>query len=165
MKTLFLLSALIVLASCNSPQHSTDEALAAKVTNEPFNSEHPGKALMQQYCYACHNASTPEADRIAPPMIAIKRHYISEDTTREEFTTELLEWVKEPSEAKAKMFGAVNRFGVMPYQTFPVEDIKLISEYIFDYEIEQPDWFEAHFQQGHGKGMGKGMRRGNGSRN
>jgi hypothetical protein len=93
-------------------------------------------------------------------MIAVKKHYISENTTKEEFTNELLNWVKEPSEEKTKMPGAVRRFNLMPYQFFPEETIREIADYMFDYEIEQPAWFEEHFQKGHGKGMGNGKGKG-----
>ena len=37
--------------------------------------QHPGKKIMEMQCYVCHNPATPEENRIAPPMIAIKNHY------------------------------------------------------------------------------------------
>ena len=128
------------------------------------NKTHPGKKLMETNCYVCHSPTASQEDRIGPPMIAIKKHYINENTTKEEFVNAMRAWVKNPIEENAKMFGAVRRFGVMPKTPYPEETIELISEYMFNNEIEQPEWFEEHFNAERGKGMknGKGKGSGNG---
>lgn len=80
-------------------------------------------------------------------MIAIKKRYIFKDTSKEEFITSTQNWVKNPNEKDAKMFGAVKRFGVMQKLLYPEETVSIIAEYIYDYQIEKPAWFEAHFNQ------------------
>ena len=50
----------------------------------------------------------------------------------------------------------------MPKQSFPEEDIKQIAEYMFDFDIEQPEWFEDHFKEEQGKHKGQGMGNGKG---
>jgi len=164
MKYLLVLSSLFSIVSCNNPINNKYEASipSSEKAEYAINNEHSGQKLMEKNCYTCHNPTTSEAERIGPPMIAIKKHYISENTTKEEFTNAMLNWVKEPSAEKSKMPGAVRRFKVMPYQFFPEETIREIAHYMFDYEIEQPAWFEEHFQKGNGKGMGKGMQKGKG---
>jgi cytochrome c551/c552 len=130
--------------------------------------EHPGKKLMETNCYVCHSPTATMEDRIGPPMIAVKKHYISENTTKEEFIANIQNWIKNPNEEDAKMFGAVKKFGIMPKTPYPDETINQIADYMFDNEIEQPEWFEAHFNEemgignGNGKGMGKGNGMGNG---
>jgi hypothetical protein len=42
------------------------------------------------------------------------------------------------------MFGAVRRFGVMVKQPFSEDDIKLIADYMFDNNLEKPEWFDDH---------------------
>jgi hypothetical protein len=165
MKILMLISGLLFMLSCNSNQNDSYLAVTAEVETTLLDPEHPGKALLEKNCYACHNATASQEDRIAPPMIAVKMHYLSEGTSKEEFTAALLAWTKEPSEDKAKMFGAVKRFGVMPYQSFPEETIRQISEYIYDYDIEEPEWFAEHHGGGKGKGNGQGMKKGKGMGN
>ena len=56
------------------------------------------------------------------------------------------------------MIGAVDKFKAMPKQEFKEDDLTKIASYIYDNEIETPEWFEDHFQQKHknGQGMGKG---------
>ncbi|WP_178984940.1 Tll0287-like domain-containing protein [Winogradskyella helgolandensis] len=158
---------LLVLAtffvSCNS-SNKKEKNSYSKVEHTSDKSDHPGKKLMETNCYICHSATAGHDDRIGPPMIAIKRHYINSKTTKEEFTEAIQAWIKNPNEADAKMPGAVKQYGVMPIQHFPEETIAQISEYMFDIEIEQPEWFENHFneERGKGKGMGNGRGMGNG---
>ena len=139
-----------VFSSCNNSNKSSyvanDDMSATK------NETHPGKKLMETNCYVCHSPTASQEDRIGPPMIAIKKHYINEGTTKEEFVNAMQAWLKNPIEENAKMFGAVRRFGVMPKTPYPEETIELISEYIFNNEIEQPEWFEEHFNEMKGKG-------------
>lgn len=124
---------------------------------------HIGKKIMETECYICHNPKVNQESMIAPPMIAIKRHYIGENTTKEQFTQDLIKWVNDP-EAKTKMPGAQRRFGKMPYMPYPEEEIAQIADYLYDHDIDKPVWFDAHFENehGNGKGMGKGKGKGKG---
>lgn len=162
--TLFLV---VLLSSCNNNEHDryTASAETPISAERAVIQEHPGKKLMENNCYVCHNPKTSEEAMIAPPMIAVKMHYISQDTSKEDFVNAMVEWSKNPSEETSKMPGAVKKFGLMPYQFFPENTTRQIADYIFDNDIEKPEWFDAHFNQMHGdrpgmKGQGKGMGRG-----
>ena len=146
----------LIFLSCNQPVQDKNDYLA--INNISQSNEHAGKKLMEMYCYACHNATTSHDSRLAPPMIAIKKHYINSSTTKEEFVNAIQAWVKNPNKDDAKMFGAVKRFGVMIKQPFAEDDIKLIADYMFDNDIDQPEWFEDHEK---GSKMGKGKVNGN----
>lgn len=130
--------------------------------NRMDHQEHPGKKLMETNCYVCHSPTATMEDRIGPPMIAVKKHYISENTSKEEFTADMLSWINNPNEEDAKMRGAVKKFGVMPNTPYPEETIQQIADYMFDNEIEQPEWFEDHLDEERGMGKGKGMKKGKG---
>ena len=161
-KTLLLISIVLLVFNCEDSKKSD----YSSVTKRQGATQHPGKKLMETNCYVCHSPSASEENRIGPPMIAIKKHYINDNTTKEEFVASMQEWIKNPNKEDAKMYGAVKRFGVMPKQAFPQETIAKIAEYMFDFEIEQPEWFEDHFNNENGKhkgqGMGKGMGHGKG---
>lgn len=160
MKNVIILTVLTMfLLSCNN---SKKESLTAFEKQMEAN-KHPLKKLMETNCYTCHNPTASQQDRIGPPMIAIKKHYINEDTTQEEFTAALQAWIKNPNAEDAKMFGAVKRFGVMPKQAFPEETIKQIADYMYNFDIEQPEWFEDHFNEEKGKHNGKGHGKGQGN--
>lgn len=115
----------------------------------------PGKHMMEQECYICHDPKASRADRIAPPMEAIKRHYIDSNTTREAFTEALIRWVNDP-ETASKMPGAHKKFGPMPYMPNPDDAVAQIAHYLYDNEIERPQWFDTHFKNAHKKGKGMG---------
>ncbi|MDO5970061.1 hypothetical protein Q4Q35_09590 [Flavivirga aquimarina] len=145
----FLVLFLFIITACKKPKGEN-----SKILTESYGQklqEHPGKKLMETYCYLCHDATKSEEERLAPPMIAIKKRYIFEGTSKEEFINDMQRWIKNPNEKDAKMFGAVRRFGVMQKLPYPEEDIRQIADYMFDYDIEQPEWFEEHFNQMRGK--------------
>ena len=102
---------------------------------------------METNCYVCHSPTASHKNRIAPPMIAIKKHYINDKTSKEKFIQSMQSWIKNPTKENAKMSGAVNRFGVMPKQLFPEETIKQIADYLFDNTLEKPKWFQEHFNK------------------
>lgn len=159
MKQLLIISVLaITFFSCKDSEKKHHSALDLQLQAN----NHPGKKLMEKHCYVCHNPTASHDDRIAPPMVAIKRHYIDEDTSKEKFVAEINAFIKNPTKNNAKLYGAVKRFGVMPKQSFPEEDIKQIAEYMFDFDIEQPEWFEDHFKEEQGKHKGQGMGNGKG---
>ena len=165
MKIIHLFTIVLVLLSCKDTKKADYMEIGESPNNdlEHSNAEHPGKKIVETQCYVCHDATTSEENRIAPPMIAVKRRYLMGGKTKNEFINDILAWSKKPSLEKSKMPGAVERFGVMPYLPYPDEDIRKIAEYLYDYEIDQPDWFEEHYQKNHGKGQGVGMGRGKGN--
>lgn len=147
----------ILFLNCKEEIQPKTDYLALKDMTQ--SSEHAGKKLMETYCYVCHSPTASHENRLAPPMIAIKKHYINDDTTKDEFVSSIQTWIKNPNEDDAKMFGAVRRFGVMIKQSFAEDDIKLIADYMFDNDIDQPEWFEDH-EKGSKMGKGKGNKKG-----
>lgn len=158
MRYIIVILVSVFILSCNN---SKNKDLSAFEKNMQANN-HPGKKLMETNCYVCHSPTASHDDRIGPPMIAIKKHYLNEETTKEEFIADIKTWIKNPNEADARMRGAVRRFGVMPKQAFPEETIEKIADYMYDYEIDQPEWFEDHFNEEKGNHNGKGKGKGNG---
>jgi len=159
MRVIILIFIVSTVISCSNSKKDVYTAKTDLDYDSLSSTEHPGKKLLEQNCYVCHNPTTNEKDRIAPPMIAIKKHYITSTTTKSEFKNTLQKWIKNPNEKDAKMFGAVRRFGVMPKTPYPEETIEQIADYIFDHDIEQPAWFEDHYNKER-RGMGKGKRMG-----
>ncbi len=160
-KISFIIIVLIALVSCKN--NSNENSDYTNLTSIEKDQEHPGKKLLEVNCYVCHSPTASHDDRIAPPMIAVKKHYLTEGVSKKEFIQSIQDYMKNPNAEDAKMYGAVKRFGVMPKATYPDETITQIADYIYDYDIEQPEWFEDHFEQGQGKGQGKGKVKGQGN--
>jgi nitrate reductase cytochrome c-type subunit len=155
---------LTILVSCKEAKKTESKPVENKVESPSAEAAkiHPGKKIMETECYLCHNPKASEVSMIAPPMVAIKKHYIDSATTKEQFIAAMVDWINDPQEEKSKMPGALNRFGIMPYQPYPEETIGQIAEYMYDHEIAQPKWFDDHFQREHGRRMGKGKGMGKG---
>ncbi|WP_405563199.1 DUF3365 domain-containing protein [Polaribacter sp. Asnod6-C07] len=151
MKPITLLLIFVVFIGCknsNRPLTALEKSISETKNHQQ---KHPGKKLMETSCYSCHSLTAPENSRIAPPMIAIKNRYITKNTTKEEFVNDMQNWMKNPTNEKAKMHGAVKRFGLMPKLGYPEETIQKISEYMYDYDIEKPEWFDEHHKNQHPK--------------
>jgi hypothetical protein len=93
-------------------------------------------------------------------MAAIKRRYSMSYPNKRNLWKYLQTGI-DPKEENALMRGAVMKFKVMPKQNFNKNDIEMISEYIFENEIETPVWFQSHFNNQHSSRMGNGKGRGN----
>ena len=142
-KSLLLLFTVLLILSCNKTNKNTYSTIDKKTES---NKEHPGKKLMEINCYVCHSPTASHDNRVAPPMVAIKKHYINDKTSKEDFINSMLDWIKNPTKENAKMFGAINKFGIMPKQAYPDETIEQIADYMFDNDMEAPEWFEEHLK-------------------
>lgn len=135
----------LCLTSCDKKRKNYFKKQNSTVTEEKA-TEHAGKKLLRKKCFICHNPVLSESSMVAPPMIAVKAYYISEYTTKEQFTQNLLTFLKKPTKKNAKMLEAVKRFGLMSYQSFKEEDIKKIAEYLYDFKIKEPKWFKKYWE-------------------
>ena len=124
--TIFLVFGLLLL---NCKEGGKDGTSVAE--SDMVEKQHPGKRIMEQECYICHNPKTSQESMIAPPMVTIKKYYIGENTTKEQFTEDLIKWVNDP-EQESKMPDALFEFGSMPYIPYPDDVIGQIAEYFWN---------------------------------
>ncbi len=139
----FFLLLVIVLLSCGTNEKNEGE----KVKHLNIT----GQELLTTNCVTCHSPTAGMENRLAPPMIAIKRHYIDEGVSLAVFTDALMAFLENPSEANSKMPGAVKKFGLMAKLGYTEQQIRDVAEYIYHADIEQPDWFEKHYKEGRGR--------------
>lgn len=152
MRFSILILAILSFISCDKKEKkSFYESRDGSETATIEISAQEAKKLMENKCYICHNPSSSEKNRIGPPMAAIKAHYMKDSENREEFISEFWHFVERPTKEKAKLKGAVKRFGVMPYQKYKEEEIRAIAAYMYDYQIEEPDWFKSHWEEKQGE--------------
>ena len=156
MRALLFLAVLTFVISCKEQPKKAEETVT--MSAEAL-AEH-GKNMMVTYCYQCHNPNTSRESMLGPPMIGIKKHYISDSTTKEAFVADLLSWMKGPKEENSKMPHALEKFGLMNHQVYPDSVIVGIAEYMYDNEIEQPEWYQKHHEEMHGKEEGTGQEEG-----
>ena len=166
MKPIILIQAILLFFFIGCSEKKQDISVKIAEANISAQIQSDGYTLLKNNCYACHSVTSKSHDEIiAPPMIAIKRRYKMNYNTKEEFVNAITNWALNPTKEHALMRGAVMQFNVMPKQPFIKDDLIKIADYMYDNELEKPEWFENHFNEQHpngmGKGMGKGMIRGN----
>ena len=126
------------------------------------NSEHEeGEKLFKTHCASCHGAEAGNMDlskRVAPPIAAVRMHYIGPYPDESSFVEAVSSWVENQDESKTLMQGAIRRFNIMPPLTIPKEDSRKIASYIYAGDIEEPEGFKQHVEEEHGsRAKGKGM--------
>ena len=144
---------LLLIVGCK--ENTKENYIAVNEVVVSKQNQDEGKKLAETYCYVCHSPSANHDNRLAPPMIAVKKHYKNASTTKEQFVSEIQNWIVNPTIENSKMPGAVRRFGVMPKTPYPEDDIKKIAEYLFDNKIEQPEWFDEHYKEMKDKNKGR----------
>ena len=131
------------------------------------NSQEAGKKLFKTHCAACHGANVGGMDmskRIAPPIVAVRLHYIRTYPDQASFVKAISDWIKKQDASKSLMPGAISRFKIMPPIVISKEDSNKIAAYIYAGDIKKPEGFREHIANEHAKqglrkmqGIGKGM--------
>lgn len=156
MKRIASLLVFLVLVNCRENTKSDPVPIVSDAWQETVQDKdtHPGKRVLETECYQCHNPKASQEAMIAPPMVAIKRHYIDSNTTKETFTEDLIRWMNDP-EQETKMPVAHKQFGTMPYMPYPEDALAQVAAYLYDYDIEKPTWYDGRYQEQYGKHKGK----------
>lgn len=157
-KALLFFVVIILVFSCKNKTESSnnEQAYSAIIQDDIVQSEAYKK--MKTLCFSCHSPTAEMEMRMAPPMVAVKMHYTEKYDNQEDFINAIWDFMQKPEEDKALMKGAVKKFGLMPYMPYKEKDIKAIANYMYNNELEKPDWFDEHLKQKNGKNkMGKGL--------
>lgn len=143
---LFILGAAF---ACNKQNNSPEEvSMKAPVETVSYAADSTLK-LIEMYCYSCHNPASDSHDNIiAPPLAAVKLRYRRMYSDRRLFIDSMVSFLQKPTAAKAKMPGAVTRFGVMPAIYLPEKQVRNISAYLYDQKVQEPAWFQDHMNAG-----------------
>ena len=152
-QTLYFFTALSLLAVSCSQQSSSSQEKELVVENslKAFDAE----AYLETNCNSCHSPNASHDERLAPPFFAIKKHYTKKYGERDAFVAAFQSFVAEPSDDKAIMRGAVEKFGLMPALATDAKDIRAVAEYLYDHDIDKPSGYRKGHGASHGKGHGK----------
>ena len=148
---LSLVTIFIVTWSCNRNSQNEEtkpveqEPQVSGLTNSETLSS--GFQLLETNCFSCHSPDAGHDSRVAPPMMAIKKHYVTEGTSQEEFTNDLVAFIQDPRAENTRLKHAVEKFGVMPKMDFDQNQLKAIAAYIYHAEFEKPGWYKQHYAQ------------------
>lgn len=150
--------------SCNTKSKKSDEKKLTEIKSVLTKTDSISASLFNQKCMICHNhVGKVDSTMIAPPFFAVKKHYLRASEDKEEFVEIMSDWVKNPSEDNLLMSGTMDSFEIMPYLAYTEEDIVKIVNYVYENDMEKPEWFDAH-QASHRKEGRGGMGNGKGNR-
>lgn len=127
--------------------------LAAQLNTATADEHQAGKALYETNCAACHGATggMDLSKRIAPPIAAVRMHYIETYPEQDAFVKAVSSWVAKQDEANSLMRGAIRKFNLMPPVAVSPEDAQKIAAFIYGGDIDKPEGFKEHVNQEHAK--------------
>lgn len=158
-KNVSIASALLLAVSCGDQDNDTTEKIV-----EDNVVKLDGKALMETNCLICHGNGTSHDDILAPPMKGVKRHYLEDLMTEQEFVDAIANWVAEPKEENSNMLGAIERFKIMPKLGYKREEVEAIASYVFNNDMPKPVWFDKHVEEQHSAYVIDGLELNNGEK-
>lgn len=131
----------------------TSTILLSQASFADDNKLEEGEKLYQTNCVSCHGIAggMDISKRIAPPIAAVRSHYIKNYADEASFVQAVSAWVAKQDESKSLMRGAIRKFNIMPPVNISNEDAEKIAAYIFAGELETPEGFEEHEKEEHGK--------------
>ena len=112
-----------------------------------------GQQLFKSNCASCHGSKggMDMNRRVAPPIFAVRMHYIRTYADKDSFVVAVADWVENQDKDNSLMRGAIRRFNIMPPISISRKDAEIIAAYIYDGNIEKPEGFQKHFEEHHGK--------------
>lgn len=112
-----------------------------------------GMQLYVKHCISCHGTEggMDMSKRVAPPVFAVKMHYIGTYSDKDSFVMAIADWLENRDADNSMMRGAVRRFGVMPEVKVTREEAEKIAAYIYEGNLDNPEGFQQHYEDMHGK--------------
>ncbi|MCV9385384.1 c-type heme family protein [Reichenbachiella ulvae] len=135
---LFLMVLLSFMLGCQS---SSKEASNTDTQSIAYNE---GLQIVDQNCISCHSPNANRNNRIAPPLFAVKNHYLESDRDQEPFIQSMSSFLSSPKIETSKMPRAIEKFGLMPNLGLSEEQYIAVATYLYQSNLDKPDWYEAH---------------------
>jgi cytochrome c2 len=151
--TTLIITALVFLLSCNQTgkreNTNTNSDFTDSVPNLTYNKAE-AEQLYRNKCLICHDLGSSEANAIAPAMVSVQRRYKMTYENKQDFINAMVAFTENPTEDKALMIKAKDKFNIMPKLGYDKKDLQIIATYIFENKLPQPAWFDEHFKKEHG---------------
>lgn len=146
MKYAIVLTAIIFgLSLSNCKQKPKEQSNASKILSGKSYRE--GLSMAKQNCIACHSPIGNMDNRIAPPLIAVKEHYLEETDGEAAFVEAMSTFLLSPNIETSKMPKAIEKFGLMPITGYSKEQLEAVATYIYKTDMQKPGWFDKQHQQ------------------
>jgi hypothetical protein len=89
--------------------------------------------------------------RLAPSAFAVADHYRRGFSDARDRVEAIARFTAKPTEEAALMPGAIKRFDLMAPMQLAEEQLQKISVFLGTAEFEKPVWYDAHYEEEHGR--------------
>lgn len=138
---------IVVLFVQGCTSNSNNEEKATNIDNAKeavvLNNDDIAQSLVNN-CFSCHAPMGSSETRIAPPMGHVKEHYLEKYKSKDEFVSAMSSFVNSPNKEAGIMYGALDKFGVMPNMQFDKKTVNNIVNYIYDNNIDSDEWLAKY---------------------
>jgi cytochrome c551/c552 len=87
------------------------------------------RLLFYGNCIACHGEV---GQKVAPHLSEVKGYYLLKYPEKEEFVSNMAQWLSNPNEENAQDKEAIKKYKLMPYLSIDLETLTKIATYIYD---------------------------------
>jgi cytochrome c553 len=134
----------LLIISCTSNTETVEEVNKDVVIEQTqLNDDEVAHSLVNN-CFSCHLPMGSSEDRIAPLMGHVRNHYLEKYSTKEYFVKAMESYVNSPNKKDAIMYGAIDKFGIMPNMQFDKELVHNIATYLYDYDVSSVNWLKKY---------------------
>ncbi|MCB9222794.1 MAG: DUF3365 domain-containing protein [Crocinitomicaceae bacterium] len=135
---IFLLTSFLLSCGDSYDQYTED---LNNNDEETLTEDHNGFQLLETSCFSCHNPDANASAVTAPNMAEVKRVYLAQHESEEDFVDAITSFLSDPSKEKAIMKDAVENFGVMPNMSFGKAMSEAVGRYLYSSTIQDSGWY------------------------
>jgi len=92
-------------------------------------SANENRLLFYGNCIACHGEL---GKKVAPHLSEVKGYYLLKYPKKEEFVSNMAEWIFAPNEENAQHKEAIKKYKLMPYLSIDLDTLIKIATYIYE---------------------------------
>ena len=141
MKSFFSILLISIMVSISCSEHYRSKNSSQRLQNNEVQASE-AKEILTTVCQSCHHPSAAPNDRFAPPLQVAKLNYLALSNDKAEFVELWSDFILAPSPEKAKLHSDVDEFGMMDPLGYSEDQIRSIAIFVYDNELERPDWLE-----------------------
>jgi len=144
---LFITSILIFSCDTTTKEEVSEPKQISSNTIDTDKQMKKGFDVLSTNCISCHSPELNKADKIAPTIAEIKKSYTANNETKQDFISDFISFLENPTKEASKMSHAVKEYGLMPNMGFSNEQIKQVANYLFKQDVEDKNWYANVFSK------------------
>lgn len=142
LKSLIIIILTATVLACNSSEKEQTKTIESEQLSAAEIDQMTAQEIVTTVCENCHHPTANPDNRLAPPLEIAKRNYLALYPDKESFVEAMTSFVVTPTAEQAELHSDVDNFGVMDPLGYSEEQVREVSAYIYDTDLQKPDWLE-----------------------